>query len=49
VVINKIDKPAANPERCHEEVLELFLELGANEEQINSKLSTPFLEKVLRK
>jgi GTP-binding protein len=37
VVINKIDKPAANPERVHEEVLELFLELGANEEQINFK------------
>jgi len=37
VVINKIDKPAANPDRTHEEVLELFLELGANEEQINFK------------
>ncbi len=37
VVINKIDKPAANPDRVHEEVLELFLELGANEEQINFK------------
>src|SRR5574344_1859943 len=35
VVINKIDKPAANPERVHEEVLELFLELGASEEQID--------------
>lgn len=35
VVINKIDKPAANPEKVHEEVLELFLDLGANEEQIN--------------
>jgi GTP-binding protein len=37
VVINKIDKPAANPEKCHEEVLELFLELGANDEQIDFK------------
>jgi len=37
VVINKIDKPAANPERVHEEVLELFLELGASEEQIDFK------------
>ena len=37
VVINKIDKPAANPDRVHEEVLELFLELGANEEQIDFK------------
>lgn len=33
VVINKIDKPAANPEKCEEQVLELFLELGANDEQ----------------
>ena len=35
VVINKIDKPAANPERCEEQVLELFLELGASDEQAN--------------
>jgi GTP-binding protein len=35
VVINKIDKPAANPDRVHEEVLELFLELGANDRQID--------------
>ena len=33
VVINKIDKSAANPARCEEQVLELFLELGANDEQ----------------
>ncbi len=33
VVINKIDKPAADPTRCKEQVLELFLELGANEQQ----------------
>jgi len=33
VVINKIDKPAADPAKCEEEVLELFLELGANDEQ----------------
>ncbi|MES2930300.1 MAG: translational GTPase TypA [Patescibacteria group bacterium] len=37
VIINKIDKPAANPDHVHEEVLELFLELGANEEQIDFK------------
>ena len=37
VIINKIDKPAANPERVHEEVLELFLELGASDEQIDFK------------
>ena len=35
VVINKIDKPAAEPDRVHNEVLELFFELGANEEQAN--------------
>lgn len=33
VVINKIDKPAADPAKCEEQVLELFLELGANDEQ----------------
>ncbi|KKR78616.1 MAG: GTP-binding protein TypA/BipA, partial [Candidatus Nomurabacteria bacterium GW2011_GWA2_40_9] len=35
VVINKIDKPAADAHKVHEEVLELFFELGANEEQAN--------------
>jgi GTP-binding protein len=35
VVINKIDKPAADPNRVHEEVLELFFELGANEAQLD--------------
>ncbi len=33
VVINKIDKPAADPDRVEEEVLELFLDLGANDAQ----------------
>jgi GTP-binding protein len=33
VVINKIDKPAADPDRTEEQVLELFLELGANDDQ----------------
>lgn len=33
VVLNKIDKPAADPERAEEQVLELFLELGASDEQ----------------
>ncbi|MEK7180882.1 MAG: translational GTPase TypA [Patescibacteria group bacterium] len=33
VVINKIDKPAADPARTEEQVLELFLELGASEAQ----------------
>ncbi len=35
VVINKVDKPAANPDKCEEDVLELFLELGATDEQSN--------------
>lgn len=35
VVINKIDKSAADPAHTEEQVLELFLELGANEEQMN--------------
>jgi GTP-binding protein len=35
VVINKIDKPAANPHRCEEDVLELFMDLGASHEQMN--------------
>src|SRR6266513_2959542 len=33
VILNKIDKPAANPNRAEEQVLELFLELGASDEQ----------------
>ena len=35
VIINKIDKPAANPNQCHEMVLELFMELGANDAQLD--------------
>src|SRR3989344_5158506 len=35
VVINKIVKPAADPARSEEQVLELFLELGASNEQSN--------------
>jgi len=35
VVLNKLDKPAANAERVHEELLELFLELGANDDQLD--------------
>lgn len=35
VVVNKIDKPAADPHRTEEEVLELFLELGASDDQSN--------------
>lgn len=35
VVINKIDKPAARPEEVREMVLELFMDLGANDEQLD--------------
>ena len=35
VIINKIDKPAADPAQCEERVLELFMELGASDEQAN--------------
>jgi GTP-binding protein len=35
VVINKIDKPASDPKRVHDEVFELFMELGANDEQLD--------------
>ncbi len=35
VVINKIDKPAARPDDVHEMILELFLELGANDAQLD--------------
>ncbi len=35
VVINKIDKPAARIEEVKEMVFELFLDLGANEEQLD--------------
>jgi GTP-binding protein TypA/BipA len=34
VVVNKIDRPAARPAEVVDEVLELFIELGANDEQI---------------
>jgi GTP-binding protein len=35
VVLNKIDKPAARPKEVVEMVYELFLDLGANDEQLN--------------
>ncbi|MGV3708441.1 MAG: translational GTPase TypA [Gemmatimonas sp.] len=36
VVINKIDRPGADPLRVHDEVLSLFIELEANEDQLNA-------------
>jgi GTP-binding protein len=38
VVINKIDKPAADPDKCVDQVLELFLELGASDEQADFEI-----------
>lgn len=35
VVLNKIDKPAADPKRAHDEIFELFFDLGATEEQLD--------------
>lgn len=35
VVVNKIDKPSARPEHVVDEVLELFIELGADDEQLD--------------
>lgn len=35
VVLNKIDKPAARPDEVEEMVFELFMDLGANEEQLD--------------
>jgi GTP-binding protein len=37
VILNKIDKPAARPELVHDMVLELFMDLGANDEQLDFK------------
>ena len=37
LVINKIDKPTANIEKTEEDVFELFLELGANDQQLEFK------------
>src|SRR5699024_6482932 len=34
VVVNKIDKPSARPEQVVDEVLDLFIELDANDDQL---------------
>lgn len=36
VVINKIDRPLADPMKVHDQVLELFLDLDATEDQFNA-------------
>ena len=38
VIINKIDKPAADPDMSEEKVLEHFLELGADDDQSDFKV-----------
>jgi GTP-binding protein len=35
VVINKIDRPGADPRRVHDEILDLFIELEAEESQLD--------------
>ena len=35
VVLNKIDRPGARPEEVVDEVLDLFIELGANDDQLD--------------
>lgn len=37
VVLNKIDRPHANPDRVLDETFDLFAELGANDEQLDFK------------
>lgn len=38
VVINKVDKPSARSEAVVDEVLDLFIELGANDDQLDFKV-----------
>ncbi|MCL5775784.1 translational GTPase TypA [Limibaculum sp. FT325] len=38
VVLNKVDRPDAEPDRAHEEVFDLFAALGATEEQLDFPL-----------
>ncbi len=39
VVVNKVDKESARPDEVVEEIFELFIELGANDEQIDFKVA----------
>lgn len=36
VVVNKLDRPLSNPQKVHDQVLELFLDLDATEEQFEA-------------
>lgn len=38
VVINKVDKPSARPKQVVDEVLDLFIELGADDDQLDFKV-----------
>ena len=38
VVVNRVDRPNADPKRVVDEVLELFIELGASEDLLNFKV-----------
>jgi GTP-binding protein len=37
VVVNKVDKPNCDPEKTHDDVFDLFFNLGANEKQLDFK------------
>ena len=39
VVINKVDKPSARPQEVVDEVLDLFIELGADDDQLDFKVA----------
>ncbi len=39
VVINKVDKPSTRPDEVVDEVLDLFIELGANDDQLDFKVA----------
>ena len=39
VVINKVDKPTARVDKVLDEVIDLFIELGANDEQLDFKVA----------
>ena len=39
VIINKVDRPNANPQKAVDEVLELFMELGASDDFLDFKVA----------